>query len=81
MPPKADFVPLPFDHTAARCNRRVVASLRQHGRKPTARAYDALIAAIAIANDLPLFTVNPAGFAGIDELDVVTVPHPDSAGD
>jgi tRNA(fMet)-specific endonuclease VapC len=31
----------------------VAASLRQAGRKPAARAYDAMIAAVAIANGPP----------------------------
>ncbi len=44
---------------------------------PAARAYDALIAATAIANALPLYTCNPDDFAGIDELEIVGVPHPD----
>lgn len=74
---EADFEPLPFDASAARAFGRVAASLRGSGRKPTARAYDALIAATAIANGLPLYTCNPADFAGISELDVVSVPHPD----
>jgi len=57
----------------------VAASLRRSGRKPAARAYDALIAAIAIANDLPLYTSNPSDFAGIDGLTAVPVlaPSPD----
>jgi predicted nucleic acid-binding protein len=38
-----------------------------------------LIAAVAVANDLPLHTVNPLDFEGIDELTVVAVPHPDSS--
>jgi predicted nucleic acid-binding protein len=46
-------------------------------RKPTARAYDAMIAAVALAHGLPLYTSNPADFAGIDGLRVVAVPHPD----
>ena len=33
----------------------------------------ALIAATAIANDLTLYTCNPADFAGIDGLEVVEV--------
>jgi len=37
-----------------------------------------MIAAIAIANGLPLFTCNPDDFAGIDGLSVVAVPHPDA---
>jgi tRNA(fMet)-specific endonuclease VapC len=54
----------------------VASSLRGSGRQPAARAYDALIAATALANGLPLFTVNPKDFEGIDELEVVAVPHP-----
>ena len=74
---EADFEPLPFDADAARAFGQVAASLRRAGRKPSARAYDAMIAAIAIANDLPLYTCNPNDFQGIDGLDVVGVPHPD----
>lgn len=74
---EADFDPLPFDASAARAFGRVTASLRSSGRKPAARAYDALIAATAIANGLPLYTCNPADFTGIAELIVVAVPHPD----
>ncbi len=36
-----------------------------------------MIAAIAIANDLPLHTCNPKDFTGIAELTVAAVPHPD----
>ncbi len=74
---EADFEPLAFDAASARAFGRVAASLRRAGRKRAARAYDALIAATAIANGLPLFTVNPGDFTGIDDLEVVAVPHPD----
>jgi predicted nucleic acid-binding protein len=73
---EADFTPLPFDAAAARAFGRVAASLRRVGRKPAARAYDAMIAAIAIANDLPIYTCNPADFTGIDDLRVVGVELP-----
>jgi hypothetical protein len=73
---EADFDPLPFDAAAARAFGRVAASLRPAGRKTAARAYDAMIAATAIANELPLYTCNPSDFAGIDGLAVVPVPHP-----
>jgi predicted nucleic acid-binding protein len=36
-----------------------------------------MIAAIAVANGLPLYTCNPSDFAGIGGLDVVAVAHPD----
>ena len=74
---EADFEPLPFDADAARSFGRVAAGLRSAGRKPAARAYDAMIAAIAISNDLPLHTCNPRDFTGIEELTVIGVPHPD----
>ena len=74
---EADFDPLPFDAAAARAFGQVAASLRRSGRKTSARAYDAMIAAIAVANALPLYTCNPDDFAAIDGLVVVAVPHPD----
>lgn len=75
---EADFDPLPFDVDAARAFGQVAASLRRSGRKPAARAYDAMIAAIALANDLPLYTCNPDDFANIAGLTVVAVAHPDA---
>jgi tRNA(fMet)-specific endonuclease VapC len=73
---EADFDPLPFDAAAARVFGRVAASLRKAGREPAARAYDAMIATIALANSLPVYTCNPADFAGIDGLTVVPVAVP-----
>jgi len=70
---EADFEVIPFDAAAARAFGTVAASLLAAGRKPAARAYDALIAATAIANALPLFTCNPSDFVGIDRLDVRAV--------
>ena len=71
---EADFDPLPFDASAARAFGRVAASLRRSGRKTSARTYDAMIAATAIAHELPVYTCNPADFNGIDGLEVVAVP-------
>ncbi|HEY8739877.1 MAG TPA: type II toxin-antitoxin system VapC family toxin [Candidatus Dormibacteraeota bacterium] len=70
---EADFDALPFDDRAARAFGRVAASMRRKGRKVRARSYDAMIAAVAIAHDLPLYTSNPGDFAGIDGLVVVPV--------
>lgn len=77
---ETDFEPIPFDSRAARAFGQVSADLRAAGRKTKARAYDALIAAIAIANELPLFTVNPSDFQSISALDLEPIDHPD-AGD
>lgn len=71
---EATFEPLPFDAASARAFGRVAASLRRAGRKPAARAYDAMIAAIAIANGIPVYTCNPRDFQGIEDLEVVAVP-------
>lgn len=76
---ESDFDPLPFDVAAARAFGRVSASLHRHGRKTAARAYDAMIAATAMANDLSVHTCNPDDFRGIDGLTVVAVPHPGPA--
>ena len=70
---EADFDPLPFDDRAARAFGRVAASLRNAGRKTRARSYDAMIAAIALAHGLPLYTANPDDFKGIDGLEVRVV--------
>jgi tRNA(fMet)-specific endonuclease VapC len=75
---EAEFSPIPFDAAAARAFGLVAASLRRSGRKVEARAYDALIAATALANGLPLYTCNPDDFAGIDGLEVHAVPIPDA---
>jgi len=74
---EADFDVLVFDADAARVFGTVAASLRASGRKPAARAYDALIAASAIAYGLPLYSCNPTDFDAIPQLDLRTVPHPD----
>lgn len=75
---QADFKPLPFDQRAATAFGSVAASLRSAGRKASARSYDAMIAATAIANSLPLYTCNPTDFEGITGLEVIPVPAPNS---
>jgi tRNA(fMet)-specific endonuclease VapC len=73
---EVDFDPLPFDASAARAFGGVAASLRRSGRKTTSGAYDAMIAATALANALPLYTSNPGDFSGIEGLEVIAVPIP-----
>ena len=75
-----DFTPLPFDAACARAFGSVAASLRTRGRKHKARAFDALIAATALAHGLPLYTCNESDFAGIADLDLRVVPSPPVAG-
>ena len=70
---EADFHAIPFDDRAARAFGRVAAELRASGRNTSARAYDALIAATAVANELPVFTLNVDDFSGIASLTVVEV--------
>ena len=73
---ESDFDTIPFGPEAARAFGRVAASLRSAGRKPAARAYDALIAASALAENIPIHTCNPDDFQGIEGLEVRAVPHP-----
>jgi tRNA(fMet)-specific endonuclease VapC len=73
---EASFDPLPFDAACARRFAIVAGSLRQSGRKTRARAFDALIAATALAHNLPLYTCNSRDFEGITGLEV----HPVEPG-
>jgi hypothetical protein len=59
--------------TRFRSLRHRLAEQAWAGRKTTASAYDALIAAVAVANGLPVYTCNAADFDGIDGLHVVPV--------
>ncbi len=73
---EADFDPLPFDAAAARAFGQVAASLRRAGRKPAARSYDAMIAATALSQQLPVYTCNPDDFRNVDGLEVVPIAIP-----
>lgn len=75
---EADFDALPFDAAAARAFGQVAGSIRRSGRKSTARSLDAMIAAVAVSNGLPVYTSNPADFAGIDGLEMRAVSVPGS---
>ena len=57
--------PVPFDGEAARAYGRVYAATRSAGRTSRTRLADLLIAARAVANDLDLYTRNPADVAGL----------------
>jgi predicted nucleic acid-binding protein len=64
----ATWDPLPFDADAARAYGRVFAAMRARGRTGRARLADLLIAATALANDLPVYTRNPADFEPLKRL-------------
>lgn len=70
------FDPLPFDVAAARAFGVLYASVASSGRKARGRrAIDLLIASVARASGLPLYTRNPEDFAGLGDLvEVVPVP-------
>lgn len=66
---EATLEPLPVDVGVARAYGRIYAAVAQTGRKARGRrTFDLLIAATALANDLPLYTRNPDDFAGLLEL-------------
>jgi predicted nucleic acid-binding protein len=63
---------LPFDGEAARAYGRVFAAARATGRSSRARLADLLIASVAAASGLDLYTRNPTDFAGLEQVvDVV----------
>ena len=72
---EATFEPLPVDRAVARAHGRVHAAVGAAGRKARGRrAVDLFIAATAAAAGLPLYTRNPADFAGLSEiLEIVAV--------
>ncbi|MGW6422632.1 type II toxin-antitoxin system prevent-host-death family antitoxin [Nocardia sp. NPDC055053] len=63
-----EFDPLPFDEAAATRYGTLVALTIAANRDPRPRRMDLLIAAIASANDLPLYTRNSADFKGLEAL-------------
>jgi predicted nucleic acid-binding protein len=65
---EATFEPIAFDAGAARSFGVVVAAVSSTGRTHRSRMADLLIAAIAHANGLTLYTRNPSDFIGLEEL-------------
>jgi len=71
---EATFDPVPFDAGAARAYGQLYAAVVGAGRKARGkRALDLLIAATALAANLPLFTRNPEDFQAL--ADLVEVVH------
>jgi predicted nucleic acid-binding protein len=75
---EAEFDPLPLDTEAARAFGRVAAGVLATGRTPRRRVADLMIASVAVANRLPLYTTNPDDYRGAEALvTIVPVTHPD----
>ncbi len=71
---QAEFDPLPFDDRCAAAYARVAAATRASDRSHRSRIADLLIAATALAHQLPLYTRNPGEVAHLaPTLDVVPV--------
>ena len=69
---EATFEPLPVDGGVARAYGRIYAAIVAAGRKARGRrALDLLVAATALAADLPVYTRDPEDFLGLEELIVV----------
>lgn len=74
---EATFEPLPFDAEAARAFGMITSAVLAAGRTTRRRLADLMIASIAYANGLPLYTTNPADFVGLNDLVTVqTVRRP-----
>lgn len=65
---EATFDPLPFDAAAARAFGLVSAVVLATGRTPRRRIADLMIASTAIANRLPVYTMNADDFRGLENL-------------
>ncbi|MFN2389133.1 MAG: type II toxin-antitoxin system VapC family toxin [Actinomycetota bacterium] len=66
---EATFEPLPIDGAVARAYGRIYAAVVAGGRKARGRrALDLLIAATALAAELPVYTRNPDDFGGLEDL-------------
>jgi predicted nucleic acid-binding protein len=66
---EATFETVAFDPICARAYGRVFAGVLAVGRKPRgARVVDLMIAATALAKDLPLYTLNAADLRGLEDL-------------
>lgn len=62
------FDPIPYGASHARMFGAIAAAVFAVGRKPRGRSLDLMIAATAAAEGLPLYTLNPADFAGLESL-------------
>jgi predicted nucleic acid-binding protein len=74
-----EFDPIAFETEAARAFGRIGAAVRARGRTPRRRVADLVIASIAAAARLPLYTTNPDDFDGLDDIvQIIPVRRPPS---
>ncbi|MEV6961251.1 hypothetical protein AB0M97_19035 [Streptomyces sp. NPDC051207] len=73
---------VPRAELATRIHGRICAAVVSTGRKPRRRVTDLMIAAVAAAEGLPLFTTDPDDFKGLDDLiTIVPVTRPETRHD
>lgn len=66
---EANVEPLPFESRCYRAYGPIYSAVLNSGRKPRgARAIDLMIAATALAHDLPLYTRNAKDLRGLEDL-------------
>ena len=66
---EATFEALPFDSRCARIYARIYAAIADAGRKPRgSRTLDLMIAATALAHEIPLYTLNAVDLRGLGDL-------------
>ncbi len=66
---EAEVESLAFDHKCVRAYGRVYAAITRTGRKARgARAVDLMIAATALAHNLPIYTLNAKDLHGLEDL-------------
>lgn len=74
-----EFDPIPFDAAAARAFGRISALTVARGRTVRRRLADLLIASVASAEGIPLYTTNPDDFDGLESaVTIVPVPRPET---
>jgi predicted nucleic acid-binding protein len=70
---EATFQPISIDASIARAFAAVAQAVKAAGRQPRARIMDLWIAATALALQIPLYTLNPQDFEGLQGLIQVRV--------
>lgn len=65
---EASFEPLPVDSAVARAFGVISHAVKAAGRQPRSRSMDLLIAATALAHNIPVYTRNAADFEGLQSL-------------